>query len=87
MQRMKFHLKPNLNHSDTTPKSSGEANAIPSTKIVMDTMEAYKKSLKTRGDPPRGVYTGGRALFKIVREKGRQLCNNNLKAYPGKCDS
>ena len=71
-----------MNHSDTTPKSSGEANAIPSTNIVMNSMEAYKKSLKTRGDPPRGVYTGGRALFKIVREKGSQLCNNKPRYIP-----
>ena len=28
---------------------------------VMNSIESYRNLLKTRGDPPRGVYTGGRA--------------------------
>ena len=43
------------------PKSLPQAIALSIANIVMNSIVSYKNLLKTRGDPPRGVYTGGRA--------------------------
>ena len=43
------------------PKTSAKAIALSITNIVMNSFVSYRNLLKTRGDPPRGAFTGGRA--------------------------
>ena len=49
-----------MNYSEP-PKSQSKANASSITIIVMNSIVSYKNVLKTRGDPPRGAFTRGRA--------------------------
>ncbi len=48
-------------NSSKPPKFQTKAIAFDITIIVMNSIVSYRNLLKTRGDPPRGVYTGGRA--------------------------